>query len=457
MLGGAVSPPTTIETRYDPRGNMVYKSDVGRYWYDPARPNRLTNITLDSYPGALPNTGKRALSYVFDDYRPDAKPVNGIPLGNGNLMYTVSHDAVSGKHSARFEAYTSFNMPREISYSNIDAALDPTLAAAVARQGAATGNPAGITSDRTLAFVYGPEHQRTKQTVTLSNNAPTTLNPGTTWYLNGEDGQSLTYEKEIKTITVNGANGPVKTQVTEHKHYLHVGGISVGMYIQREGPMVGAGSTAAPVPATPVCPAGYSLSADKVTCSQTLTTIPKVSYGCTPSLGVLNNQDCVLAVTENIPASATGYYCPVSKSEVATLAATTCTVKLLEAPVTSAGKFGTTVTSCSADRFGAPAERIGAMCVKQTSTRPATAQYACPAPSTNPSIAFTLSGTTCTRTVTTTSSAAIYTCANNETLVGTGLASTCRSTRIANPSYYTCPAGYGNRHCGRALGLRRLG
>jgi hypothetical protein len=131
----------------------------------------------------LPNTGKRALSYVFDDYRTDAKPVNGIPLGNGNLMYTVSHDAQSGKHSARFEAYTSrqlnIHMPREISYSNIGADLDPTLAAAVARAGAATGNPAGLTSDRTLAFVYGPEHQRTKQTVTLAGNAPTTLNPST--------------------------------------------------------------------------------------------------------------------------------------------------------------------------------------------------------------------------------------------------------------------------------------
>lgn len=179
-----------------------------------------TQITPDSASNAvITNTGKRALSFVYDDYRTDAKPVNGIPLGKGNLMYTVAHDAQSGKHTARFEAYTSFNMPREISYSNIGAELDPNLATAVARQGAATGNPAGITSDRTLAFVYGPEHQRSKQTVTLTGNAPSTLNPSTTWYLNGEDGQSLTYEKEIKTITVTAANGTSsKTQVTEHKH-----------------------------------------------------------------------------------------------------------------------------------------------------------------------------------------------------------------------------------------------
>ena len=37
------------------------------------------------------------------------------------------------------------------------------------------------TSDRTLAFVYGPEHQRVKQTVTLTHNAPTNMMGGTTW------------------------------------------------------------------------------------------------------------------------------------------------------------------------------------------------------------------------------------------------------------------------------------
>jgi hypothetical protein len=62
-------------------------------------------------------------------------------------VVSVAHDNVSGKHSARFESYTSFNMPRQIKYSNIGADLDTSLAAA---------------------------------------NAPSTLNPSTTWYLNGE-------------------------------------------------------------------------------------------------------------------------------------------------------------------------------------------------------------------------------------------------------------------------------
>ncbi len=47
-----MSPPTTTEVMYDARGNITYKSDVGRYWYDGARPNRMTNITLETAPGA---------------------------------------------------------------------------------------------------------------------------------------------------------------------------------------------------------------------------------------------------------------------------------------------------------------------------------------------------------------------------------------------------------------------
>lgn len=65
MLGGAVSPPSTTEVRYDARGNITYKSDVGRFWYDAARPNRMTAVTLETAPGAIqPLTGTRALNYA---------------------------------------------------------------------------------------------------------------------------------------------------------------------------------------------------------------------------------------------------------------------------------------------------------------------------------------------------------------------------------------------------------
>jgi RHS repeat-associated protein len=205
-MGGGVSPPQSTEVLYDARGNILYKSDVGRYWYDPQRPNRLTNITLETAPGAtLANRGTRALSYAFDDYKPGAQTINGITLGNGNLEYTVSQDTVNSRHTYRGETYTSFNMPKEITYGNFV-------------------NNAASTADRILSFVYGPEHQRIKQTVQLTSNNPTSYSAGTTWYLNGEDSLGLSYEKEIK------ANG-----TTEHKHYVSAGGVVFALYTSRTG------------------------------------------------------------------------------------------------------------------------------------------------------------------------------------------------------------------------------
>jgi hypothetical protein len=69
-------------------------------------------------------------------------------------------------------------------------------------------------SDRTLTFVYGPEHQRISQRVELSPNAPAHLQSGagTTWYFNCDDGLGLSYEKEQKL------DGSV-----EHKHYVSAG------------------------------------------------------------------------------------------------------------------------------------------------------------------------------------------------------------------------------------------
>ncbi|NBW80003.1 MAG: hypothetical protein EBR27_13520, partial [Betaproteobacteria bacterium] len=119
VLGGSVSPPTSTQVMYDARGNIMYKSDVGRYWYDGARPNLMTQVTLETAPGAtVALTGTRRLSYAYDNYRPSAQTVNAVALGNGNLEYTVSQDSVNGRHTVRYESYTSFNMPREISVGN---------------------------------------------------------------------------------------------------------------------------------------------------------------------------------------------------------------------------------------------------------------------------------------------------------------------------------------------------
>lgn len=212
FLGGSVSPPRTTEVMYDARGNITYKSDVGRYWYDSARPNRMTNVTLETAPGAqVPLTGTRALSFAFDDSRPGAQSVGAVSMGNGNLEYTVSQDTVNSLHTVRSGGYTSFNMPSTIVYGNFITSTSST-------------------ADRTLTFVYGPEHQRIRQTVSL--NGTSTYSAGTNWYLNGIDGQGLSYEMEIK------ANG-----ITEHKHFVSAGGVVFSLFVNRTGSLGGQPAT----------------------------------------------------------------------------------------------------------------------------------------------------------------------------------------------------------------------
>ena len=83
-------------------------------------------------------------------------------------------------------------------------------------------------ADRTLSFVYSPEHQRIKQTVALSGNGTSSYFAGSTWYLNGEDSLGLSYEKEVRT------NGTI-----EERHYISAGGLVFGEYIKRTGTLNG--------------------------------------------------------------------------------------------------------------------------------------------------------------------------------------------------------------------------
>jgi RHS repeat-associated protein len=214
LLGGAVSPPTTTEVLYDARGNIAYKSDVGRYWYDAARPNRMTQVTLETAPGAtVPLTGTRALSYAFDDLRTGSQTIGGVRVGNGNLEYTVSRDTTNNVHTVRSETYTSFAMPLAITYGNFITSTTST-------------------ADRTLSFVYGPEHQRIKQNIALTGVGTSAYFAGNVWYLNGEDSLGLSYEKEIR------ANG-----TTEHKHYVKGAGITFALFTSRTGTLNGLPAT----------------------------------------------------------------------------------------------------------------------------------------------------------------------------------------------------------------------
>jgi RHS repeat-associated protein len=194
------------EVMYDDRGNITYKSDVGTYWYDAARPNRMTNVTLETALGAsIALSGRRALSYAFDDTMTGAQTVGGITMGNGNLQYTVSQDTVNNIHSVRGESYTSFNMPRQIVYGNFITATTST-------------------ADRTLTFVYSPEHQRLKKTLQLSGNGTSAYTPGTTYYLNGIDSLGLSFEKEI---TASG--------MVQNKHYISAAGQVFALLVTRSG------------------------------------------------------------------------------------------------------------------------------------------------------------------------------------------------------------------------------
>ena len=209
ILGGGVSGVPTTEVMYDARGNITYKSDVGQYFYDAARPNRLTNVTLSTAPGATyALSGTRVLTYAFDDARPGAQNVGGTLFGNGNLWYTVSQDTAHARHNVRWESYTSFNMPSQVQFGSL---LD-------------IGNPTNTVADRTLTFVYGPEHQRIKQQVQLSGSGTSAYSAGATWYLNGEDSQGLSFEREIKT-----------SGVTENKHYVSAGGLVFALFVSRTG------------------------------------------------------------------------------------------------------------------------------------------------------------------------------------------------------------------------------
>jgi RHS repeat-associated protein len=154
---------------YDALGNITSRSDLGTYTYDASgfgstRPHAVTQVQLA-------NGGTQNYSY-------DA---------NGNLSSLVVGDknGYTDYSKGRIEVYTSFNMPQAI------------------------GAP-GIS----LAFAYGPEHQRIKQI------APS----GTTIYLNPDNAGGLLYEKDLL------ANGS-----TVHTNYITAGDQVVAMVKQTNG------------------------------------------------------------------------------------------------------------------------------------------------------------------------------------------------------------------------------
>jgi hypothetical protein len=158
---------------------------------------------------AIAFTGTRALSYAFDDLKTGAQTINGIKVGNGNLEYTVSQDTTTGKHNVRYESYTSFAMPLQITLQTLSSgALTTTGTGSCATGVVFVGTNKCLqttalpVADRTLSFVYGPEHQRIKQNITLTSNG-----------------------------------------TTEHKHYLKAAGITFALFTSRTGTLNGLPAT----------------------------------------------------------------------------------------------------------------------------------------------------------------------------------------------------------------------
>ncbi|EJL82616.1 RHS repeat-associated core domain protein containing protein, partial [Herbaspirillum sp. CF444] len=202
IYAGAGNGVQNFSYAYDYLGNLVSRTDGNQnltetFLYDSL--NRLTNAVVNS-----PAAGLSSTNYTFDNLgnitnrsdmgtyaygnandRPHAlKELNFINGGklqysydaNGALISEVAIDSTGQviANRGRNEVYTSFGMPQAI------------------------GAP-GIS----LAFAYGPEHQRVKQIAPAA----------TTIYLHPDNTGGLFYEKDIKT------DGTI-----EHKQYITAGG-----------------------------------------------------------------------------------------------------------------------------------------------------------------------------------------------------------------------------------------
>lgn len=116
----------TIGYSYDDLGNITSRSDVGTYSYNATKPHAVASIA-----------GTVNTSFSYD--------ANGNQTaGNGRTI-----------------SYNSFNLPESVNKGS-----------------------------QTDQFLYGPDHQRIKQTSTAT---------GTTWYLNPDNAGGLMFEKEQKT------------------------------------------------------------------------------------------------------------------------------------------------------------------------------------------------------------------------------------------------------------------
>lgn len=393
ILGGAVSPPTTTEVLYDTRGNITYKSDVGRYWYDAVRPNRMTQVTLETAPGAtVPLSGKRTLSYAFDDYSAGALSVNGTTVGNGNLAYTVSQDTVNNKHTVRFESYTSFNMPAQITYGNFTAntvTCPPgyTLANGLCTQSTNTAIPA----QKVYSCPAGQTLSGTSCTLTTTTAATPNYACPAGYTLTGG---SCTSVSNVSPSPVMGCPSGYTWMLWDSENYYGY------LCVQRSG---SSNNFADRTVVGYSCPAGYTLSG--ANCSKTVT-VPMVvlTYSCPAGWSLIGSNCTVTTASSAAPIDATpNYVCGPGSSLLGSQCYRVTSVEAVS------------VYGCVAPWYkGENSEGSGSYCYLNSSWKPLEiVGYTCPA-------GTTLSGTSCVTTITAPASIASYSCPAGRNLVGTG-------------------------------------
>jgi YD repeat-containing protein len=347
ILGGSVSPSVT-QVMYDARGNISYKSDVGRYWYDADRPNRMTNVTLETAPGAtVALSGTRALSYAFDDTKSGAQTLNSVTVGNGNLEYTVSQDTAHGLHNVRWESYTSFNMAQSIMFGNFTSTTPPLSCPGTDTLSGTNCVHTSVQTTPATTNYSCPVGQTLQGTncIATTNSAATPVYGCTSGYT--LSGSSCNKTQVVAATPVYGCPVSYTMPYNGGCYRYVIDGESGGQFPT---------TFYSPTSVTSYyCSSGQTLSGS--TCSYPVTVAASLTgYSC-PANGVVSGSNCITTVTT----AATGtFVCPAGQ----TLNGSNCEqIVTTTTPATSLGGGGNTPSTTCLPGYALQSGPWGRQCV----------------------------------------------------------------------------------------------
>jgi RHS repeat-associated protein len=183
LASPGISPARSVSYRYNAIGNLLENSDIGKYSYGTA--------SAGSRPHALASISGQAGKLLNPQYNYDAR---------GNILTATASNAARRDHS-----WTSFDNPGSFSLSST--------------------NAQGAKEQAQTAFLYGPEHQRIRETSskTVTNTAGiNTLSVNKQLAVLHPDNEgSLYFERETSSSFETLANGRVASSAkTENRHYI---------------------------------------------------------------------------------------------------------------------------------------------------------------------------------------------------------------------------------------------